>query len=279
MLSSVSSATKKGYRSVALDKDIHGYHLVEPSPWPILAAFSAFVFTFGFVLFVHKYTTGIIWQVGLLMLMFVLYHWWRDVIREATIEGWHTKQVQEGIQGGFILFIASEVMFFVGFFWSFFYGSFSPDPSIGGVWPPRYLVTLDEWHIPLLNSCILLTSGATITYAHNALHEGKKKETVIYLVLTIILALIFTVFQYFEYFSANFEIADGIYGSSFFMATGFHGFHVIIGTSYLIVCLYRLIQNQFTRDQFLGFDTAAWYWHFVDVVWLYLFVVVYWWGS
>jgi heme/copper-type cytochrome/quinol oxidase subunit 3 len=170
-------------------------------------------------------------------------------------------------------------LFFFAFFWAFFHSSFNPSPAIGGVWPPAYLTILDPWKIPLLNTILLLSSGASVTWAHHSIVWGSKSQASLALVVTIILAVIFTALQGFEYFTAPFTISDGVYGSTFYIATGFHGFHVFIGTCFLAICLVRLILNHFTREQHFGFEAAAWYWHFVDVVWLFLFISMYWWGS
>jgi cytochrome c oxidase subunit 3 len=208
-----------------------------------------------------------------------MYCWWRDIIREATLEGQHTTSVQTGLKMGMILFIVSEVMFFVAFFWAFFHSSFNPSPAIGGVWPPAFIVTLDPWQIPLLNTIILLSSGASVTWAHHSIVLGSKDQAIQALLVTVGLAVIFTGLQAYEYVTAPFSISDSVYGASFYMATGFHGFHVFIGTCFLTVCLFRVYFNHFTREHHFGFEAAAWYWHFVDVVWLFLFITIYWWGS
>jgi len=175
-----------------------------------------------------------------------------------------------------ILFIASEVMFFFAFFWAFFWSSLAPVPEIGSVWPPLGIEVFSAWGVPLLNTLIRRSSGATCTWAHHAIVCGDKVGAKHALIATLILAVAFTGFQVYEYSHASFTIASGIYGSTFFMATGFHGFHVFIGTCFLTVCLVRLLNNHFTRGHHFGFEAAAWYWHFVDVVWLFLFVMVYW---
>jgi cytochrome c oxidase subunit 3 len=258
----------------------HAFHLVDPSPWPIIAALSALMVTFGGALYLHGYSGGgFLWRFGVLMVLFMMFTWWRDVIREGTFEGQHTKAVQRGLRIGMLLFIVSEIMFFFAFFWAFFHSSINPTYAIGGVWPPMFLVVLDPWKIPFLNTVILLTSGATITWVHHAIVWGSKPYAFWGLVLTIGLAVIFTGLQGFEYLTSPFTISDGIYGSTFFMTTGFHGFHVFVGTCFLIVCLLRLFHNHFTRQHHFGFEAAAWYWHFVDIVWLFLFVTIYWWGS
>lgn len=258
----------------------HSFHLVDPSPWPMVSAFSALMLTFGGVLYMHGYAGGyFLLQFGFIMVLFMMYCWWRDIIREATLEGQHTKTVQLGLKMGMILFIVSEVMFFFAFFWAFFHSSFNPSPAIGGVWPPAYITTLDPWKIPLLNTIILLSSGASVTWAHHSIVLGSKKEAIQALIVTVVLAIIFTALQAYEYVSAPFSISDSVYGASFYMATGFHGFHVFIGTCFLTVCLVRLVFNHFTKEHHFGFEAAAWYWHFVDVVWLFLFITIYWWGS
>lgn len=258
----------------------HSFHLVDPSPWPLVAAFSAFMLTFGTAMFMHGYAGGsFLLQLGFCMILFMMFCWWRDIIREGTFEGQHTKSVQAGLRMGMLLFIVSEIMFFFAFFWAFFHSSFNPSLAIGGVWPPAFIVTLDPWKVPLLNTCLLLSSGASVTWAHHSIVAGSKFEASIALIVTVVLAIIFTALQGFEYVTAPFTISDGVYGSCFYMATGFHGFHVIVGTLFLIVCLFRLYLNHFTREHHFGFEAAAWYWHFVDVVWLFLFITVYWWGS
>jgi|TARA_Y100000991_G_scaffold156970_2_gene119636 cytochrome c oxidase subunit 3 len=258
----------------------HPYHLVDPSPWPLSGALGGFALTFGGVMFMHGYSGG--WSLfclGFLTILYTMYVWWRDIVREGTFEGQHTYMVQQGLRQGVLLFIVSEIMFFFAFFWAFFDASIKPAIVLGGVWPPDGLEILNPWGVPLLNTVILLTSGATVTWAHHGIVAGAKKSSQIGLFLTIILAAIFTGLQVLEYLESPFTISDGVYGSTFFMATGFHGFHVFIGTCFLTVCLLRLNLNHFTREHHFGFEAAAWYWHFVDVVWLFLFVTVYWWGS
>tara|TARA_B110000879_G_scaffold62229_1_gene87397 strand:- start:2873 stop:3562 length:690 start_codon:yes stop_codon:yes gene_type:complete len=228
----------------------------------------------------HGYMGGdFLWKFGIGMILFMMYVWWRDIIREGTIEGQHTMRVQKGLRMGMLLFIVSEVMFFFAFFWAFFHASFNPSVALGGVWPPAFMVILDPWKVPLLNTIILLTSGATVTWAHHAIVWGSKGHAMSALLYTVALATVFTGLQAFEYVTAPFSISDSIYGSTFFMATGFHGFHVFIGTCFLTVCFFRLTLNHFTREHHFGFEAAAWYWHFVDVVWLFLFITIYWWGS
>jgi heme/copper-type cytochrome/quinol oxidase subunit 3 len=258
----------------------HPFHLVDPSPWPLSAATAAFLRTTGSVMSFHGYSGGTYTAYfGLFRLLFTFTVWWRDVIREATFEGQHTTLVQLGHRMGMILFIASEVMFFRAFFWAFFWAARSPTPEIGSVWPPKGIEVLNAWEVPFLNTLILLTSGASVTWAHHAIVVGNRDQSVQALLITVGLAVAFTALQAFEYVNAQFTISDSVYGSTFYMATGFHGFHVFIGTCFLTVNLVRVIRNHFTRTHHFGFEAAAWYWHFVDVVWLFLFVTIYWWGG
>jgi heme/copper-type cytochrome/quinol oxidase subunit 3 len=222
---------------------------------------------------------GLFRTLGLVRLLVTRYVWFRDIVREGTYEGQHTTVVQLGLRFGRILFIVSEVMFFVAFFWSFFWSALAPTPEIGSVWPPKGIETLSAWEIPFLNTLILLTSGASATWAHHARIAGDRESALQGLRVTIGLAITFTGFQVYEYLHANFTIADSVYGSTFYRATGFHGFHVFIGTCFLSVCLGRLRAYHRTKSHHFGFEAAAWYWHFVDVVWLFLFVTVYYWGA
>ena len=258
----------------------HPFHIVTPSPWPIFTAFSAFFIVFGLARYRHAYNRGF----GLLALGFVFTivlsaFWWRDVVREATFEGAHTEAVKSGLRFGRILFIVSEVRFFFAFFWAFFHSSLNPVAEIGCVWPPKGIEVINPWLIPLLNTILLLTSGAALTWSHAALVGGYRNEALNGLVITIVLATFFTLFQRYEYFNAPFNIADGIYGSTFYRLTGLHGFHVIIGTIRLSVALYRGVQHHYTTHSHTGFECAAWYWHFVDVVWIFLFLALYTWGE
>jgi len=261
-------------------KTAHSYHLVDPSPWPLVAALGAFMLTSGGVLYMHKFIGG--WELfltGFTIILYTMYTWWRDVIREATFEDTHTVVVQKGLRLGMILFIASEVMFFFAFFWAFFHSSIAPAYNIGGVWPPKAISTISTFTVPLTNTFILLTSGATVTWAHHALLARAKKHTLVALIFTLVLAVLFTCLQGVEYVNAPFNISDGVYGSCFYMATGFHGFHVFIGTIALFVSFIRIILNHFTNHHHFGFESAIWYWHFVDVVWLFLFINIYWWSN
>ena len=264
----------------------HDYHLVDPSPWPIYVSFSCLVLALGSVYYLH---TDVSWgmYLGFALLIYGAYMWFRDVVIEAEHQGHHTPVVQIHHRYGMTLFIASEVMFFVAWFWAFFDASLYADEAIqiarvehtGGTWPPHGVEVFNPWHLPLINTIILLTSGTTVTWAHHALKENKRGGLIWGLVLTVLLGVCFTAVQAYEYGHAAFGFTDGIYSSTFFMATGFHGAHVLIGSIFLIVCLGRSLVGHFKPDHHFGFEAAAWYWHFVDVVWLFLFFAIYWWGS
>ena len=248
----------------------HDYHLVDPSPWPIYTSFSCLVLALGSVYYLH---TEVSWgmYLGFALLIYGAYMWFRDVVIEAEHQGHHTPVVQIHHRYGMTLFIASEVMFFVAWFWAYFNASLFPTESIGGTWPPPDIKTFDPWDIPLINTLILLLSGTTVTWAHHAMLENDRKGLENGLILAIGLGALFTVFQIYEYTHASFSFSGNIYGASFFMATGFHGFHVLIGTIFLLVCLIRARKGHFSPEKHIGFEAAAWYWHFVDVVWLFLF--------
>jgi cytochrome c oxidase subunit 3 len=259
----------------------HPYHLPDPSPWPIVGSFGGFLTVFGIVLYAH-YHNLVVLVAGLLTVLATMFFWWRDVVRESMTPGLHSPVVRLGLRYGMILFITSEVMFFVGFFWSYFNFLILPETQGDGqtVWPPSNIHTFDPFHLPLLNTMILLLSGTTVTWAHHALLEGNRKDLLRGLGLTVLLGLIFTCCQAIEYSHAPFKFAGGgVYSSVFFLATGFHGFHVIVGTIFLAVCWFRANAGQFTPEKHFGFEAAAWYWHFVDVVWLFLFICIYWYGA
>lgn len=256
----------------------HPFHLVNPRPWPLTRSLGAFLLTRGLIKWFHIYSIDL-FLVGVLSIILSIIQWWRDIIREGTFQGLHTEKVQRGLQWGIILFIISEVLFFFSFFWAFFHSRLSPSLELGSVWPPAGVIPFNPFNIPLLNTAILLGSGATVTWAHHSLLHRQHTEGVYGLALTVILGIYFTRLQAFEYLEAPFTIADSVYGSTFFVATGFHGLHVIIGSTFLLVCLYRLTSAHFSTKHHFGFEAAAWYWHFVDVVWLFLYISIYWWGS
>nr|ASY98280.1 cytochrome c oxidase subunit III [Acontista multicolor] len=256
----------------------HPYHLVTPSPWPILAAFSIMIAMMGFIKFSYQFDINLMFLV-LFILILTIIQWWRDVIRESTYQGQHTLKVVSGLRWGMILFILSEVSFFISFFWAFYHSSLSPSIEIGATWPPLGISPFNAMQVPLLNTMVLLASGITVTWSHHGLLENNYNEAIQGLLFTVILGLYFTALQLYEYIEAPFTIADSVYGSTFFMATGFHGLHVIIGTTFLITCLTRMLYMHFSSNHHFGFEAAAWYWHFVDVVWLFLYISIYWWGN
>nr|YP_010264211.1 cytochrome c oxidase subunit III [Lucanus cervus]QDW75835.1 cytochrome c oxidase subunit 3 [Lucanus cervus]QGQ62202.1 cytochrome c oxidase subunit III [Lucanus cervus]UIN24723.1 cytochrome c oxidase subunit III [Lucanus cervus] len=256
----------------------HPYHLVDASPWPILGALSAMVSMIGIIKWFHMYNINLL-LLGLSITSLIMFQWWRDISRESTFQGLHTFQVTMGLRWGMILFITSEVFFFISFFWAFFHSSLSPSIELGMNWPPKGVIPFNPVEIPLLNTLILLSSGLTVTWAHHSFMENNFNQATQSLILTVILGIYFSVLQAYEYLEAPFTIADAVYGSTFFVATGFHGIHVIIGTTFLLTCLMRHINNHFSPIHHFGFEAAAWYWHFVDVVWLFLYISIYWWGS
>jgi cytochrome c oxidase subunit 3 len=269
----------------------HTFHIVTRSPWPLYASIGALVMTFGLVMRMHNYLYGqCISGIGFVLIWFIMYVWWRDVIRESTFAGYHTKQVQYGLRLGVILFIISEVMFFASFFWAFFHSSLSPSLELGSIWPPLGINVLNPLEVPLLNTLILLLSGLTVTWSHHIIRDKDWQKfgcivindyivCVIALFITILLGIEFTIWQAYEYIKATFYIYDGIYGSTFYMTTGLHGLHVIVGTLFLVVCLVRLLKLHFIFNHHFGYEAAVRYWHFVDVVWIFLFLSIYCWGS
>jgi cytochrome c oxidase subunit 3 len=264
----------------------HDYHLVDPSPWPITGSIGALCLAIGFIYFMHG---GTLWAItpGVLIVLYTMLMWWRDVVIEGEYQGFHTRVVQLSLRYGMMLFIASEVMFFVAWFWAYYNVALFPAETAefartaltGGHWPPKGIETFNPWEVPLLNTLLLLTSGTTVTWAHHAMIHGDREGVKRALGLTIFLGICFTLCQVYEYSHAAFSYSGHIYGATFFMATGFHGFHVIVGTIFLGVCLLRVFMGQFSPTHHFGFEAAAWYWHFVDVVWLFLFASIYVWGH
>nr|WAX39173.1 cytochrome c oxidase subunit III [Anaplecta sp. 5 ZQW-2020] len=261
-----------------MSKNNHPFHLVNQSPWPLTGAIGAMTTMIGLIKWFHMFSNQLM-MIGMTITVLTMIQWWRDITREATYQGLHTKLVMRGMRWGMILFITSEILFFVSFFWAFFHSSLSPTIEIGSTWPPLGIMSFNPMQIPLLNTAILLASGVTVTWAHHSIMENNHNQATQSLMFTVMLGIYFTVLQAFEYMEAPFTIADSVYGSSFFMATGFHGLHVIIGTTFLAICMSRQMMMHFSSNHHFGFEAAAWYWHFVDVVWLFLYISIYWWGS
>lgn len=254
------------------------FHLVEYSPWPLTASIGAFSLAIGIARWFHNHGIWCLYIATAIIIISII-QWWRDVIREATYLGHHTTYVTKGLRWGIILFITSEVLFFFAFFWAFFHRRLSPTPELGCAWPPTGITPLNPFSVPLLNTAVLLASGVTVTWAHHSLLEQNRSNTIQALILTVILGIYFTFLQAGEYAEASFSIADRVYGSTFFVATGFHGAHVLIGSTFLLVCLNRAISHHFSTNHHFGFEAAAWYWHFVDVVWICLYLCIYWWRA
>lgn len=256
------------------------YHLVDPSPWPILVSFSLLTLTIGAVMYLQGFNNGgLVLSLGFILTASGMTLWFRDVIIESTLLGCHTKEVKSGLIIGFAFFLLTEVFAFLSVFWAFFHSSLAPTIEIGGSWPPIGITPLDPFSIPLLNTLLLLSSGAFVTYGHHALIAGDRRGALIGTFLTVVLAVIFTSLQYFEYSEAAFSISDGVYGSAFYASTGLHGIHVIIGTIFITVGLYRIFNYQLTATHHVGHEAGILYWHFVDIVWLFLFMAVYFWGG
>ncbi len=271
----------------------HPYHLVRPSIWPLAGAFAAGLAAMGAVLYMHEVKIGEFpiglkgVVLGLLSVLAVMFFWWKDILFETVKEKVHNGVTEVGLRFGMALFISSEVMFFVAFFWAFFDASLFPGEAhqylrleyTGGHWPPPQIEAIPAFDLPFMMTMILLLSGCTVTWAHHAVLEGKNKELVLGLGLSAALGAIFLCFQMYEYHHATFAFKGGVFPSTFYMATGFHGFHVLVGTIFLFVCYLRSRKGELTPQRHFGFEAAAWYWHFVDVVWLFLFIAVYWWGG
>lgn len=256
----------------------HPYHIVDISPWPIYGSFGGLYLTTGIVSWFHL-DDIILFYTGLISLLLVIVQWWRDISREGAALGLHSSIVELGLRWGMALFIVSEVFFFLRFFWAFFHSRLTPTVEIGSLWPPFGINVFNPFQVPLLNTVVLISSGVSVTWAHHALILGNHSQTSQGLSLTVILGIYFTMLQGMEYMEARFTFADRVYGSTFFIATGFHGLHVLVGTLFLATVLARHLTCEFSPNHHFGFEAAAWYWHFVDVVWLFLYLVVYWWGG
>lgn len=258
------------------------FHLVTPSPWPILTSYALLILTSGAVLYFNGYQSVLggsgltLLNIGFITTVGAIILWFRDVVTEGTFLGDHTYVVQKGITMSVGLFIVSEVFFFISVFWSFFHSSLSPAVELGRQWPPIGIHTINPFELPLLNTVLLLSSGASITYAHHSLIQGNRRALILGTYITLVFAVLFTICQGIEYYNAEFTIADGVYASTFFFSTGFHGVHVLVGTAFIAVAFFRILSYHVTDAHHLGFEASILYWHFVDVVWLFLFISVYW---
>nr|UTN43056.1 cytochrome c oxidase subunit 3 [Goniodes ortygis] len=257
----------------------HPFHIVDYSPWPLISSLSVFSLVTNMYHYLNSSGSSMWLICSFISTCMVMVLWWRDVIRESTFQGSHTLETQSGLYIGMILFIISECMFFVSFFFGYFFSALCPDIKLGSQWPPLGVEPLSYKMVPLMNTLILLSSGVSISWSHHSLVEGSYFNALVGAVVTVLLGGMFMYFQYEEYFSCSFTMADSVYGSFFFMMTGFHGLHVIVGAIFIGVSTYRIMALHFSNTHHLGFEASAWYWHFVDVVWLFLYVVVYWWGS
>lgn len=261
-----------------MSKKFHQFHIVETRPWPFLASIATLTLLSSIVLWNKNHIiTPLLLSLTLTSLTSFL--WWKDVIRERKNQGFHFNRVLIGLKIGIILFITSEVFFFVSFFWAYFHSRVSPNIEIGQNWPPKSIEAFNPINVPLLNTIILLSSGVSITWAHHEIIKNNIKKIKLSLLLTVLLGFYFSFLQGIEYIEAEFSLADSSYGSTFFIATGFHGIHVLIGTTFLASCLIRAQKIEFNKNHLIGFEAAAWYWHFVDIVWLFLYISIYWWGK
>lgn len=254
----------------------HPYHLVDPRPWPITGALGVLYLVAGLAGYMNGFDRDL-FPLGLVLILTTRSLWWRDVRREGTYQGKHSIPVERGLRIGMVLFVLSEVCFFASFFWAFFHSSLNPSISIDR-WPPAGVTPINPFQVPLLNTTILLASGVTITWTHQAITQSNWWEAYTGFVATITLGIVFTLLQVMEYVFSPFSMSDSVYGSTFFVATGFHGLHVIIGTIFIVVICWRHRAAHFRERRHFGFEASAWYWHFVDVVWLFLYICLYWWG-
>lgn len=258
----------------------HPFHLVSPSPWPLYTSIALFSLTLSSALSLHSFNNAyIFFYIALITVISSMSLWFRDIISEGTFLGNHTLAVQKGLNLGVILFIVSEALLFLAIFWAFFHSALTPTVELGAQWPPMGIEPINPFELPLLNTIILLSSGATVTYAHHALIKGDRAGSLYGSIFTVGLAVIFTFFQGVEYNVSSFTISDGAFGTCFYFATGFHGLHVLVGTIFLAVGLWRIYAYHLTDHHHLGFESGILYWHFVDVIWLFLYVSVYYWGS
>lgn len=251
---------------------------VQTSFWPLLVSLILFSMLGNSVLYFNIKLSISLVLLSVFLLILISFLWWKDFSRERML-GYHTHKLELSLRVSMLLFILSEVFFFVRFFWAFYDASLAPNIELGMIWPPKGIVPLAVYSVPLLNTVILLTRGITVTWAHHSLINNYFFKSLVSLLITVCLGIYFLYMQYLEYSEAQFAISDGVYGRTFFMATGFHGIHVIVGTLFLSYSFFNLISAKLLFNHHFSFEAAAWYWHFVDVVWLILFISIYWWGS
>nr|YP_010381675.1 cytochrome c oxidase subunit III [Augilodes binghami]UDL72050.1 cytochrome c oxidase subunit 3 [Augilodes binghami] len=259
-------------------KKNHPFHIVPKSPWPILLSMNLLLTLLGTTMWIYK-KTFLYMILGFTLVILCMMLWWRDITRESTFQGNHTIKVTKMMKMGMILFIISEIMFFFSFFWGFFHSSLSPSIEIGLSWPPKSIKTFNPMEVPLLNTIILLSSGISITWMHHSILNNKMNQAMKSLSITILMGLYFSFLQKWEYTQSEFTISDSVYGSTFFISTGFHGIHVIIGSTFMMIMLFRMKNFHFSKNHHMGMEASIWYWHFVDVVWLFLYISIYWWGK
>nr|AHA52552.1 cytochrome c oxidase subunit III [Pambolus sp. QL-2013] len=253
----------------------HSFHLVTFSPWPLFGSLSLIILMLGMINWFNLY--GILMMInGKILLLLIMYQWWRDIIRESTFQGNHTLKVLTGLRIGMLMFILSEVMFFFSFFWTYFHMFLSPSIEIGSFWPPIDLLVFDPFNIPLLNTLILLSSGVSITWCHYSILKKNYMNSKISILLTLFFGFLFILFQFMEYSESYYTMSDSVYGSIFFLITGFQGLHVIIGSLFIFISMVRLIKLHYSLIHHFGFESASWYWHFVDVGGLFLYLFIYW---
>lgn len=254
------------------------FHLVDQSPWPIMASLCAFLVARRLIFLIHIKITILLF-ISVFLLSLISFIWWRDVVRESSFLRFHMKIVQQRLRIRIILFIVSEIFFFFRFFWTLFHSSLAPVSEVRGVWPPFFLNVLDPLRVPLLNTVVLLSSRVSVTYSHHSVVFNNYERCVKGLRITVLLRVLFTILQRIEYYDSSFNISDSVYRSVFFIATGFHGFHVLVGSIFLIVNFFRILKGHLFITQHVRYECAIWYWHFVDVVWIFLYISLYWWGS
>nr|UXO94119.1 cytochrome c oxidase subunit 3 [Dolichovespula lama] len=260
-----------------MHKSNHPYHMVTISPWPLILSINLFFFAMSLIKWFYMMDFKLM-IISSLTITLSLSQWWRDVTRESTFQGMHTSYIIKNLKSSMILFIISEMFFFISMFWAYFHMSLSPSIEIGMLWPPKNIIMFNPYDIPLFNSIILISSGMTITLSHHYLLNNKMSMSINLLYTTIFLSGMFSIIQFYEYYMAPFTIADSVFGSIFFLTTGFHGLHVFVGTLFLIVCLFRMINMHFSMNHHFGYEAAIWYWHFVDIVWLFVYMWLYWWS-